>query len=85
MHEMAENETTTEPVDGGSGVNVRLVLGAIAAAALGLFIFQNTDDAEVNFLWMSGNIPLFLLLLITVVLTLILAMVGTWILRRRSG
>ncbi len=82
---MAENETTTEPTDGGGGINFRLVLGVLAAAALALFIFQNTDDAEVNFLWMSGNIPLFLLLLITVALTLILAMVATWLLRRRSG
>ena len=54
-------------------------------AGLGLFIFQNTDDTKVNFLWMDGDIPLFLLLLITVALTLVLAMVATWLLRRRQG
>ena len=76
----------TQPVEEGGGVlSVRLVLGALAAAALALFIFQNTDDAKVDFLWMSGSIPLFLLLLITVALTLILATVATWMLRRRSS
>lgn len=82
---MSDSENQTEAQDSGGGINFRLILGAIAAAALALFVFQNTDDAEVNFLWMSGAIPLFLLLLITVALTLILAMVGTWLLRRRSS
>ncbi len=79
---MSETETTVE--ESGGGLNFRLMLGAIAAAALGLFIFQNTDDAKVSFLWMEGDIPLFLLLLITVGLTLVLAVIGTWLLRRRD-
>jgi uncharacterized integral membrane protein len=79
-------DETPAPIEESSGgLNFRLVLGAIAAAGLALFIFQNTDDARVNFLWMDGEIPLFLLLLITVVLTLVLAMVVTWMLRRREG
>ncbi len=79
---MAED---TEVVEEGRGLNFRLVLGAIAAAALGVFVFQNTDDAPVKFLWLDGSFPLFLLLLITVGLTLVLAVVSTWLLRRRSN
>lgn len=70
--------------ESGGGLNIRLVLGGLAALALVLFIFQNTDDVEVNFLWVEGSIPLFLLLLITVALTLIVVAMGTWLLRRRD-
>lgn len=79
---MAEDVEVSEA---GGGFKFRLVAGAIAAAALGIFVFQNTDDAPVKFLWLDGSFPLFLLLLITVGLTLILAVVSTWLLRRRSN
>ena len=61
-----------------------LVIGLIALAALLLFIFQNTDDAQVDFLWFSGEIPLFMLLFITVGLTLIIAVAAAWLLGRRN-
>jgi uncharacterized integral membrane protein len=77
-------DVESEVQESGGGLNFRLLLGAIAAAGLVLFIFQNTDDTRVKFLWMDGDIPLFLLLLITVGLTLVLAVVGTWLLRRRQ-
>lgn len=75
----------TEVQESGGGLNFRLVLGALAAAALALFVFQNTHDARVKFLWMNGDIPLFLLLLITVGLTLVLTFMVTWLLRRRDN
>ena len=74
----------SEVEDAGGASKIRLALLALAAGALVLFIFQNTDDAQVDFLWMNGSIPLFLLLLITVALTLIVAMMVTWFLRRRD-
>ena len=77
-------DVESEVQESGGGLNFRLLLGAIAAAGLVLFIFQNTADTRVKFLWMDGDIPLFLLLLITVGLTLVLAVVGTWLLRRRQ-
>jgi uncharacterized integral membrane protein len=70
--------------ESGGGLKIRIALGAIAAAALALFIFQNTDDAQVSFLWMDGRIPLSLLLVVTVALTVVLGMALTWILRRRD-
>lgn len=68
--------------DGGI-VGPKLVLGVVAIAALAAFIFQNTQDAEVNFLVWTGTIPLYLLLLITVALSGVAVAVGSWLLRRR--
>ncbi|MGI9623985.1 MAG: LapA family protein [Acidimicrobiales bacterium] len=66
---MSENKF--ESLESSGGVNFRLILGGIAAVALLLFIFQNTEDAEVSFLWWDGSIPLSVLLLITVALTVV--------------
>lgn len=63
---------------------VGLVVGVIALAALLLFIFQNTDDAKVNFLWLDGEMPLFLLIFITVALTLVVAVIAAWLFNRRD-
>tara|TARA_B100000686_G_C16781414_1_gene972164 strand:- start:275 stop:520 length:246 start_codon:yes stop_codon:yes gene_type:complete len=44
-------------------------VGGAAVIVLLLFVFQNTDDAHIEFLWFDMNMPLFLLLLLTVALT----------------
>ncbi len=77
------SESGTQTVETGRGLNVRLILGILALGALALFVFQNTDDVAVEFLTWDGTVPLYLLLLITVGLTLILSVVATWVLRRR--
>jgi uncharacterized integral membrane protein len=69
----------------GRRVNARLVAGALAAVAIVLFVVQNTERVPVRFLWFEGGFPLFLLLLITVALTLVLALGATWLMRRRAG
>ena len=60
-----------------------MVLGVLAAVALIVFIAQNTDDAEVNFLGWDWNLPLFLLLLITIVLSVICSEIVGWYLGRQ--
>ncbi len=64
-------------------VNWRMVLGVLAAVALLVFIAQNTDDVEVNFLGWDWNLPLFLLLLITIILTVVCAQIAGWYWSRR--
>ena len=64
-------------------INARMVLGFLAAVALIVFIAQNTDDAQVNFLWMDWSIPLFLLLLITVALSALCTVIISWLMSRR--
>jgi uncharacterized integral membrane protein len=67
----------------GRRVNARLVAFALAAVAIVLFVVQNTAPVPVRFLWVEGDFPLFLLLLITMALTLIVALGATWLMRRR--
>jgi uncharacterized integral membrane protein len=65
-------------------INARMVLGALAAVALIVFIAQNTDEARVNFLGWDWDLPLFLLLLITIVLSVICTEIVGWYMGRRS-
>ncbi len=37
----------------GQRLSFRAILGAIAAAMLGLFLLQNLQEVDVHFLWMS--------------------------------
>lgn len=64
-------------------INARMVLGALAAIALIVFIAQNTDDAKVNFLGWDWDLPLFLLLLITIALSVVCTEIASWYMGRR--
>ena len=64
-------------------INARMVLGALAAVALIVFIAQNTDKARVNFLGWDWDLPLFLLLLITIALSVICTEIVGWYMGRR--
>lgn len=72
-------------IETGRRINARLIAGALAAVAIVLFVVQNTERVPVRFLWFEGGFPLFLLLLITMALTLILALGATWFMRRRGS
>ncbi|MDE0581335.1 MAG: lipopolysaccharide assembly protein LapA domain-containing protein [bacterium] len=64
-------------------INARMVLGALAAIALIVFIAQNTDETRVNFLGWDWDLPLFLLLLITIVLSVVCTEIASWYMGRR--
>ena len=66
-------------------INARMVLGALAAVALIVFIAQNTNDVRVNFLGWDWDLPLFLLLLITIVLSVVCAEIVGWYMGRRRS
>lgn len=80
---MSDTSTSTTS-EGGRRISIGLILGALAVIALGLFIVQNTGDQQVSFLWMEGQFPLFLLVLITAALSVIATLVVTWWLRRND-
>ncbi|MEX1253545.1 MAG: lipopolysaccharide assembly protein LapA domain-containing protein [Dehalococcoidia bacterium] len=42
---------------GLSGARLRLIGGGAALGLLLLFLLQNLQDAEINFLWFEWNIP----------------------------
>lgn len=68
-----------------SSINPRLLITALIAVVLGLFIFQNTGDASVTFLFWDVTMPLFLLILLTIVLTLVAAVMIGWMVQRRNN
>ncbi|MGZ0228596.1 MAG: hypothetical protein ACKVKO_01345 [Acidimicrobiales bacterium] len=63
---------------------VGIILAGLAIAALAVFAIQNTEKVEVEFLWFGGRIPIFLVIFVTVVLTLIISVVAAWVGNRRS-
>jgi uncharacterized integral membrane protein len=77
---MAEEHPRQEEKSHRLGV----ILGAIAGVALLLFAVQNSEKIQTEFLWFNLEMPIFLLIFITAALTLIVAVVGAWILNRRS-
>jgi uncharacterized integral membrane protein len=52
------------------GVDGRLVVGGIVLVLLLVFVFQNTYDTALNFLFFEFTAPLWLMLAITVVISL---------------
>jgi uncharacterized integral membrane protein len=63
---------------------VGLVFGGVAAVVLLLFVVQNAESTQTEFLWFQWSMPKFLLIFITVGLTLVMAVIAAWILNRRS-
>ena len=53
---------------GGSGISAPMVIGAVVLIALLIFVFQNTDKVQVNFLFFDFSAPLWLILAIVAVL-----------------
>ena len=63
----------------------RLIAVAAAVVAIVLFVVRHTDPVTVKFLFFEFRFPLFLLLLITMALTVILGLGVTWFMRRRGS
>ena len=60
------------------------VLGAIvAAAALLIFILQNTDEQKVTWLFFDATAPLWVVIVVTAVLSVALAQLVIFVWRRR--
>jgi uncharacterized integral membrane protein len=47
-----------EVVIGGKGVNARFVVGLAIVAGFLVFIFQNTADTQLRFLWLEFTMPI---------------------------
>jgi uncharacterized integral membrane protein len=54
----------------------------LVAAAIVIFVVQNTNDVSVDFLFFNGEWPLWLVVVGVIVLTLIAERLGLWIWRR---
>lgn len=73
------------PVESGSegGLNVRLVLLALVAIVLAVFVFQNTASTEVKFLGFQSEPPLWVSLVLAAVGGALVSQLAGWAYRRR--
>ncbi len=70
--------------EGKESTGLATVIGAaVVAIALIAFIGQNRDDTEVNWLFLDGTWPLWLVIVVAAVLGAVLSEVLGWLLRRR--
>ena len=58
-----------------------IVLGLVALT----FVFGNTEEVEVNFLFQTSVVPLYVALLISLVLGIAIGSLGVWFLGRRKA
>ncbi len=63
---------------------VGLIITTIVIAVAGIFIFQNTDDTNVEFLFLSGRAPLYVIIVVSMILGSLLGWIGSAIRRRRK-
>lgn len=64
--------------------SVWLIIAGLIVVAVAVFIGQNADDVTVQFLWFSGDVPLFLLIVIALLAGAILGQVALYLRRRRQ-
>lgn len=74
---------TTETKGDGSGVAWGAVILLLGLALVVVFAIQNTEPVPVEFLWLDGEYPLALVILITVAVVVLLAQLLGMAYRRR--
>ncbi|MEN8039867.1 MAG: LapA family protein [Actinomycetota bacterium] len=60
------------------------IVAIIVAAASAVFIFQNTDPTHVEFLFVNGEVPLFIVIIVSMVLGALLGWFYGFRRRRRK-
>jgi uncharacterized integral membrane protein len=79
-HEHTDGDTTAEP--GVSGPPWKLIALLVVVAGLAAFIFQNGQDAPVEFLWFDGGWPVWTVIGISTIIGVVLDRLATWQWRR---
>ena len=80
---MTDDERAYESVRPSRRQAIWLGIAGVIVVAVAIFVGQNGEEVSVRFLWFSGEVPLWLLIVIALVLGAILGQVGLY-LRRRS-
>lgn len=78
-----EAQLEAEPQDSGSGIPWGGVTTVLGIALIVLFAVQNTESATVEFLWLSGDFPLSLVILVTALVAALFATTAGALYRRR--
>ena len=78
-----EPEPTVVDVDPSQGIPWALILVFLGIALIVVFAVQNTDSVTVQFLWMEGQFPLSIVILVTAGISIILGELLATLYRKR--
>lgn len=81
---MTDNEYAAVEEESGSRQSAGLVVAGIIIIAVAIFIAQNAEDVPIKFLFFEGSVPLWLIIVVTLVLGAILGQVFLYLRRRRK-
>lgn len=80
QHEAVDHEHSAE--SGFDAPSLKLILLLLIVIAMAIFFFQNGQDAHVDFLWMDGSWPIWLVIGISVAAGIVIDRLFTWQWRR---
>ncbi|GMQ92875.1 MAG: hypothetical protein BMS9Abin12_0352 [Acidimicrobiia bacterium] len=66
------------------GLPIGLIITGIVAVIAAVFIVQNSDETEMEFLFFSGRVPLSLVIIIAIALGALLGWFGGYMRRRKK-
>ncbi|MGI9666167.1 MAG: lipopolysaccharide assembly protein LapA domain-containing protein [Acidimicrobiia bacterium] len=81
---MSDSDNLQASDDRGAKAPIGLVIAGLIVIAVAIFVSQNTDEVEIQFLVFSGSVPLWFLIVIFVVLGMVLGQALAWLRRRRK-
>ncbi len=83
IHEIEEQLEPPRPEEPSVGLPWGGIIATIGLILVVVFAVQNTETVAVEFLWMSGDFPLSIVILVTAVASAIFATFGGVFYRRR--
>lgn len=81
---VTDNEYEVVEEESGSRQSAWLVIAGIIVIAVAIFIAQNAEDVPIEFLFFEGSVPLWLIIVTTLVLGAILGQVFFYLRRRKK-
>ena len=66
-------------------IGIGIIVTVVVVVILGIFVWQNRDTVEIEFLFLGVNLPLWAVVGIFIALGALLGGVWRWVMRRRAG
>lgn len=80
---MTDNERDVD-ANAGKKQSAGLVIAGIIVIAIAIFVAQNAEDVPVQFLFLNGEVPLWVIIIVSLVLGAILWQVALYMRRRQK-
>ena len=66
-------------------IGIGIIITVIVVIIAGIFVYQNRDTVEIQFLFLGVNLPLWAVIGIFILLGALLGWVWRWVMRRRAA